>query len=98
MTLTDAPVRTGDDPAIQSGLAAYIRAAVVREALRQELRVAVTTGSPDTAVRWSGVAEETGAAFTVMTVDPGESVVRDRLTVNGVLSNECAGAIGRWYG
>ena len=92
------PVRTADDPAIQSGLAMYVRAVVVRQGLRQDLRVAVTTGSADTAVQWSEVAAESGAAFSVLTVDPGEAVVRNRLTVNDVLSDECAGAIARWYG
>lgn len=92
------PVRTGDDPTIRTGLAAYIRAVVVREGLRQGLRVAVTTGSPDTAVRWAGVASESASSFAVLTVDPGEAVVRDRLTVDGVLSDECSGAINRWYG
>ena len=91
------PVRTDDDPAIQSGLAAYVRTVVVRQGLRDDLDVAVTTGTPDTAVRWSEIAEESGAGFAVLTVDPGEAVVRERLTVDGVLSDECAGAIGRWY-
>ena len=92
------PIRTDDDPAIASGLAAYVRTVVVRRGLEKDLDVAVTTGTPDTAVRWSEIAEESGAAFSVLTVDPGEAVVRDRLAVDGVLSDECAGAIGRWYG
>ena len=92
------PVRTADDPAIRSGLAAYVRAVVVNQGLRQGLRVAVTTGSPDTAVRWAGVAEESSSSFAVLTVDPGEAVVRDRLTVDGVLSDECSEAVNRWYG
>ena len=92
------PVRTDDDPAIRTGLAAYIRAAVVRQALREDLDVGVTTGTPEMATKWGEVAAESGAAFNVLTVDPGEGVVRDRLSVDGVLSDECAGAIGRWYG
>ena len=70
----------------------------MRQGLRQDLRVGVTTGTPHTAVRWSEVAAETGAAFSVLTVDPGLEVVRDRLTVDDVLSDECSGAIARWYG
>ena len=91
------PIRTAADPAIASGLAAYVRAAVVRQGLRDDLDVGVTTGTPSTATRWSEVAEESGARFAVRTIDPGEAVVRDRLAVDGVLSDECAGAIGRWY-
>ena len=93
------PVRTDDDPAIASGLAAYTRAVVVRRGLEQDLDVGVTTGTPETAPRWSGVAAESGAAFSVLTVDPGRAVVTARLAdADGVLSDECAGAIGRWYG
>ena len=91
------PIRLGDDPAIRTGLASYIRAAVVRQGLRDGLNVAVTSGSPDTAVKWSVVAEETGATFQVQTIDPGEATVRERLTVDGVLPDECEAAIGRWY-
>lgn len=92
------PVREDGDPAIRSGLAAYLRAATVRQALREGLRVAVTSGTPDTAIRWSEVAAEHGAPFVVRTIDPGEAVCRDRLEVDGVLSDQCLGAIRRWYG
>ena len=89
------PVRDDEDPALR--LAAYLRAAVVRQALREDLRVVVTSGSPDMATRWAAVAEEAGAAFTVRTEDPGEAVVRERLAVDGELSPQCEKAIGRWY-
>lgn len=92
------PVREDDDPAIRSGLAAYLRAAAVRQGLRQGLRVVVTSGTPDSAPRWAEVAREHGAPFNVVTIDPGEAVVRDRLTVDGELHPQCEGAIRRWYG
>ena len=91
------PIRLDEDPAIATGLAVYQRAAAVRQGLRQGLRVAVTSGTPDTAAHWSEVAREAGAAFTVQTIDPGEAVVRDRLTVDGILPDQCEGAIRRWY-
>ena len=91
------PVRTDDDPVIRSGLATYLRAAAVRQGLREGLRVAVTAGTPDMAPRWAEVAEEGGAAFSVRTVDPGEAVVRERLAVDGELSPQCERAASRWY-
>ena len=91
------PIRMDDDPAVATGLAAYLRATAVRQGLRSDLRVAVTSGSPDTAAHWSEVAREAGAAFSVQTIDPGEAVVRERLTVDGILPDQCEGAISRWY-
>ena len=37
-----------------------------------------------------------GAVETVL--DPGRKVVVDRLSINGVLSQQCGQAVGRWYG
>lgn len=90
------PVRGPEDPAIQSGLAAYLRAAAVHQGLRQGLRVAVTSGTPDTAVRWAEVAREHESPFNVVTIDPGESVVRERLSVDGELPDECEMAVSRY--
>jgi len=92
------PVRLDDDPVIATGLAAYMRAAVVHQGLRQGLRVVVTSGSPDTAVRWSDVAREHESPFNVVTIDPGEAVVRERLAVDGELPDQCEEAVRRWYG
>lgn len=91
------PIREDGDPAVRSGLAAYLRAATVRQALREGLKVAITTGSPTMAPRWAAVAEESGATFSVRTIDPGEELVRDRLADHGVLSGQCEKAIDRWY-
>ena len=92
------PVRQADDPAVTSGLAAYMRAVVVRQALREGLRVVVTSGTPDTAAEWAAIASENSTPFQVLTFDPGEQVVRERLAVDGELDPECEGAIRRWYG
>ena len=91
------PIRDADDPTIRTGLASYLRAAVVRQGLRSGLNVVVTSGTPSTATRWAQVAEELDEDFEVRTVDPGEEVVRDRLAVDGELPEECERAISRWY-
>ena len=94
------PVRSEDDPAISTGLAAYTKAAVVRQALRDGLNVVVTAAEPGQVTRWQAVAEEAGTTFQVRTIDPGEAVVRQRLAdpETGVLADECERAVGRWYG
>ena len=92
------PVRQDSDPAVRTGLVPWVRAAVVRQALRVGLRVAVTSGTPRTAVKWSQIAREEDALFSLRTIDPGEAVVRQRLAVDGVVSSECEAAVNRWYG
>ena len=91
------PIRQDSDPAVRSGLVPWVRAAAVRQALRVGLRVVVTSGTPRTAVKWSTVAREEGALFSLRTMDPGEAVARERLAVDGELSDECEQAVGRWY-
>ena len=92
------PIRPDSDPAVRSGLVTYLRAAVVRQSLRLGLRVAITSGSPRTAVKWQEVARENDALFSLKTIDPGEATVRSRLAVDGVLSDQCDEAVRRWYG
>ena len=92
------PIREDDDPAVETGLVAYLQTVVVRQALEKDLDVVVTSGSPDTVQRWQEVAEGAGASFAVSTIDPGRSVAEARLAIDGVLSSQCAGALSRWYG
>ena len=92
------PIRQDSDPAIRSGLASYLKAVVVRQSLRLGLRVAVTSGTPRTAVKWQEIARENDSLFSLKTIDPGEKIVRQRLAVDGVLSPECDAATRRWYG
>ena len=92
------PIRDDSDPIIAAGLAAYVRAVVVRQGLADGLDVAVTTGTPNMATHWQEVAAAQGATFRVQTVDPGEATVRARLATEDGLSTECVQAIRRWYG
>ena len=91
------PPRSEDDPAL--GAALYLQAVAARFALEQGARVGVTTSRRDQVDRWADVARAAGVEFDVRTVDPGEDVVRARLSdpETGVLSGECDQAIGRWY-
>ena len=92
------PDRTALDPVIATGLAAYIRRAVVRQGLRSGLRMAVTSGTPGTAPEYAAIAAELSATFQQRTIDPGETAARARLAgPDGVVSPECDQAIRRWY-
>ena len=91
------PVRFDDDPSVSTGLAAYMRAVVVRRGLQLGLNVVVTSGSPRTAPKWAAVAQEEKASFMLRTIDPGEAAVRARLAEDGELSDQCEAAIDRWY-
>ena len=91
------PVRLDDDPTVRTGLASYARAAVVRQALREGLATAVTSGTPDMATKWAAVAAEHDAPFAVTTIDPGQPTVTARLAVDGELSPQCQKAVSRWY-
>lgn len=91
------PVRDVDDPALQ--LALYLQEVAVNRALDLDYDVAATTSRRGQEERWQERAQRAGRAFAVRTVDPGLAVVTRRLAEStGVLSDECARAIGRWYG
>ena len=94
------PTRTASDPAIRTGLAAYMRRTAVRQGLRSQLKVVVTSGSRHEAEIYAALAEELGVTFERMTEDPGLEVVTERLAdpETGQLSSECERALGRWYG
>ena len=90
------PEPEDDDPALES--ARYMQSVLVRFALSLGANVAVTTSRRDQEERWQRAAEEADTEFEVRTVDPGEDVVRGRLTgPDGQLSAACDRAIRRWY-
>ena len=76
----------------------YTRQAVISGANSRGLSIVATTsdGSP---ARRAALLERLGAGATERIVDPGEAIVKARLSdpLTGELSDECAGAIGRWY-
>ena len=91
------PTRTGDDPSLQLGR--ILKTVAVRQGLQNGMRVAVTTSVRGEEDRWRLEAEEHGAPFEVVTVDPGEDVIRERLAgAGGVIEEECEVAFSRWYG
>ena len=93
------PVREDGDPLV--ALAAYLKVVAVRQGLARGFRVVTTTSSADEGEveRAREMATEAGAALDVRTVDPGESVVRARLSdpATGELSPQCSAALSRWY-
>ena len=89
------PERQDGDPLL--GLVSAVKAAVIREAARRELSGYVTTS--DSRPEEIDRLRATGADGEVVTIDPGEEVVRARLAdpVSGELSPQCSQAMGRWY-
>lgn len=93
------PERPSTDPRIP--LAAFVKTAAARAALRRGFRALVTTSdsSEQETARWREVAVGEGARFDVETVDPGRETVAARLAdpETGELSAECSAALSRWY-
>ena len=87
------PVRLDGDPAI--GLVAALKDYAVDQAVRRELDGYVTSSSRDDIERLERITGE-----KAIIVDPGEAVTKARLAdpATGVLSDECAKALRRWYG
>ena len=75
----------------------YVRKAIITAAVGREIFVIATNsdGSPDRRQELLGLL---GDGATEQIIDPGEDVVRRRLSTKGALSKECGQAIKRWYG
>ena len=78
-------------------LVEYIRQAAITGAALMDIEVAMTNsdGSPP---RRDELLQRLGPGALEQVIDPGREVVRERLAVDGVLSDQCAEAIERWYG
>lgn len=78
-------------------LAEYTRRSMLTGAHEMDIEIIATNsdGSPARREYLRGLLGA-GAAETVL--DPGRRVVVDRLSINGVLSEQCGQAIDRWYG
>ena len=78
-------------------LAEYVRRAMITGARDMDIEIIATNsdGSPARREHLRGLLGP-GAVETVL--DPGRKVVVDRLSINGVLSQQCGQAVDRWYG
>ena len=77
-------------------LAESIRQRAISAAEEAEIEVIATnsTGNPS---RRAFLLERLGARASETILDPGLDVVRERLSVDGILSAQCQEAINRWY-
>ena len=77
----------------------YVRRAILSGAVSREIDV-IATNSDGDPKRRAFLVSQLGAGATERIVDPGIEVVSARLAdpLTGELEDECAGAIGRWYG
>ena len=77
-------------------LAEYVRRAMITGAREMDIEILATNsdGSPERREYLRGLLGP-GAVETVL--DPGRAVVEQRLSVNGVLSQQCQDGINRWF-
>ena len=78
-------------------MAEYIRRSLITGAANRELFPIVTNSDGDRERR-GFLLGLLGSGATEQVIDPGLEVVTQRLSVDGQLSKQCAGAIDRWYG
>ena len=91
------PPRLSNDPGLDA--ARYLQTTLVRFGLSQGLNVGVTTSQGGQIPKWQSLADSMDTFLGVRTVDPGQSVARERLAdANGNLDPECEDALARWYG
>ena len=78
-------------------MAEAIRQTIITIATDREIDVVATNsdGSPE---RRAFLLSRLGPGATETIIDPGISIVADRLSVDGTLSEDCSNAISRWYG
>ena len=78
-------------------MAEAIRQTVITVAVDREIDLVATNsdGSPE---RRAFLLSRLGPGATERIIDPGISIVTDRLSVEGELSIDCGKAITRWYG
>ena len=80
-------------------LAEYVRQAIITGATAREISI-IITNSDGAPLRRAALLDRLGAGATERIIDPGESVVRARLSdpITSALSPECEKAIARWFG
>ena len=79
-------------------LAEYVRQAAVTGAVNRDIDVVATNSDGDPSRRQT-LLSRLGSGATEMVVDPGEDVVRARLSdlTTGEVGTDCEAAIQRWY-
>ena len=80
-------------------IAEYTRRAVIAGARTRQIDT-VATNSDGDPIRRGALLQQLGPDAVEEVIDPGRLVVEARLTdpVTGQLSEECAGAVRRWFG
>ena len=78
-------------------LSEYTRRAMISGALEMDIEIIATNsdGSPQRREYLRGLL---GPGAVEVVLDPGRAVVEQRLSVNGVLSQQCQNGINRWFG
>ena len=77
-------------------MAEYTRRAAITGAVNQDVDAIVTNsdGNPERRRQLLGLI---GPGAVERVVDPGRAAVVETLSVDGILSDQCEGAIGRWF-
>ena len=78
-------------------LTEYLRMAVIGAAQARGVEV-VSTNSDGDPERRALLLSRLGPGATETIIDPGIQIVTERLSVDGVLSDQCRSAISRWHG
>ena len=77
-------------------LAEYVRRAMITGAREMDIEIIATNsdGSPQRREYLRGLL---GPGAVEVVLDPGRAAVEQRLSVNGVLSQQCRDGISRWF-
>ena len=86
-------------PSFVLPLAEAVRQSIISLATAREIRLVISNSDGDPERR-RVLLQRLGVGATERIVDPGEAVVRARLSdpITGVLSDDCEQAIARWFG
>lgn len=87
----------GPELAHVAPLAELLRRNAIDAAVERDIYV-VATNSDGSPARRNLLLQALGPGAQERILDPGEGVVRQRLAVNGQVSQQCTEAIRRWYG
>ena len=86
-----------ESQAFALGMAEYLRRVIMSIAAEREIAV-ITTNSDGSPVRRKALLDALGSNAVEAVIDPGIAVVRGRLAINGVVSDQCETALQRYYG